>query len=364
MRERTTWSRQAAMSRRADPYLMNQDHKQPAADAYVIGGPSEFAEDVHPSKDTWEMDYKGGEVSRNEIGQHQMRPDTFNHNEKTASKEFLLKKANLCIEVSRMMLGSVSEEVLEDQAASLMNLPDEELVQTFDRMACQHQSEEQMQQAQGQQQMQQAQGQQQVAWNQSSAYQQAVESCKQALGSGDQQAADQAIQAMVQAAMQQAQGQQQKQQAQGQAQKQQAQGQQQMQQSQAQEVEADEMLELLSDPSMDGMDAEDDMGFELESPAMDLDDVDLGPEDQDLMNVMAGEKTQQQESDESEEEEEEAPQASKKANVRTASTRTVGTRPTSGVNRLGNGAPVQSGEVNKLSSLWATAPNVKDAFNI
>ena len=51
MRERTTWSRQTIASQlrkvAEDPRAMNQDHlqQQPAADAYVIGGPSEFAED-------------------------------------------------------------------------------------------------------------------------------------------------------------------------------------------------------------------------------------------------------------------------------------------------------------------------------
>jgi hypothetical protein len=87
MRERTTWSRnsvkQAATSKRADPYQMNQDHKQPAADEYTIGGPSEFAEDVDDTS-RWEDEYKGGQVARNEIGMPEMRSDTFNHSEKTA----------------------------------------------------------------------------------------------------------------------------------------------------------------------------------------------------------------------------------------------------------------------------------------
>jgi hypothetical protein len=132
MRERTTWNRdqikQAAMSRQADPYTMNQDHKQPAADAYVTGTPSDFAEDV-TSPNRWEAEYKGGQVDRNEIGMPEMRADTFNHAEKTASHDLLLKKADLTVQVARLMLPkTASETAIEDQAYGLMYLPDAELV--------------------------------------------------------------------------------------------------------------------------------------------------------------------------------------------------------------------------------------------
>ena len=65
MRERTTWNREeiakrAAMPKKADPYTMNQDHKQPSAEAYVNGDPSKWAEDPHNESDK-DKGYAGGE---------------------------------------------------------------------------------------------------------------------------------------------------------------------------------------------------------------------------------------------------------------------------------------------------------------
>jgi hypothetical protein len=50
--------------------------------------------------------------------------------------------------------------------------------------------------------------------------------------------------------------------------------------------------------------------------------------------------------------------------TRTASTRTVGTRPTAGVSQLGGaGAPASASDENsKLSSLWSSAPDVSNTF--
>jgi len=119
---------------------MNQDHlqQQPAADEYVTGGPSEFAEDVHPSAGTWKAEYSGGEVSRNEIGMPEMRRDTFNHPEKTAAMddETILKKANLCTKIATKMLGkTASDQMVEDQALALMEMPDASLIETANRLA-------------------------------------------------------------------------------------------------------------------------------------------------------------------------------------------------------------------------------------
>jgi len=169
MRERTTWNRteitkRATVDKKADPYQMNQDHSQPAADAYITGDPSSFAEDVHPNN--WDVEYDGdGNTKRNEIGMPENRPETFNHAEKTASEEvFLVKKADLCVKVARMMLASrkfASEDALtaavEDQAVSLMSLGDTDLIQTHNRLAQEQDDDdddgdEQQKQAQGQQQ--------------------------------------------------------------------------------------------------------------------------------------------------------------------------------------------------------------------
>ena len=220
-RERSTWNVNAIAKRAglkvADPYLMNQDHvnQQPAADEYVIGGPSEFAEDVHPAATTWEAEYSNGQVKRNEIGMPDMRSDTFNHPEKTASEEVITKKAALCVAIARKMLPkTASATEIEDQSFSLMYLPDTEVMATYTRLAAQ---DDQQDQQQGQQQVQAAQQdqqqgqQQQVQANDQQQQGQAQQDQKQA-GQQDQQQqqqvqAAQQDQQQVQANDQQQQGQ-------------------------------------------------------------------------------------------------------------------------------------------------------------
>lgn len=392
MRERTTWNndaiKQAAVAKRADPYLMNQDHvsQQPPADKYVTGDPSTFAEDIHPAKDTWEAEYANGQVKRDEIGMPEMRKDTFNHPEKTAAdKALLLKKANIAIRVASMMLGkNATEQAVEDQSVSLMHMPDAELVNTFNRLAGDEpmQQEAIQQQQAGQPQEQQAQMQQQ------SAYQQAMDQCKAAIQAGDEQQVKQAIEAMVQAQMQQqgygvaqqqAPMQQQgftnaqveqmvqasvkkalQEQAQQAPQQQQAQGQQQaptaVQQQQA--IESDDAL--LDNMLMDAPGGMSEMDIEMDAPSMDVGDQPLGPEDEVLKTLFANDEAEQ-----GQEEQEQAQQQKQAGMSRTASTRTVGTRPSGGVSRVGGGAPAgRGGESDKLSSLWASAPDVKDAFGM
>lgn len=426
MRERTTWSRdsikQAAVAKKADPYLMNQDHvnKQPAADAYVTGDPSTFAEDVHPSAGTWEAEYAGGQVKRNEIGQPEMRKDTFNHPEKTAAdKALLLKKANIAIRVASMMLGkNASETAVEDQSVSLMHMPDAELVDTFNRLAGDEpvQSVEQQQAAQ----------QQQAQMTQQSAYQAAQDQAKAAIQAGDEAGCKQAIEAMVQAQMQQqaftnaqqaptqapaqqsveamvtaavkkalqdqtqapvAQTQQQAVQQQAVQQQQAVEQQQAVQQQQAQQAPAQQapvaqqppaqqqavqQPEVMADDAMlDEMlmdqSGVSEMDIEMDAPSMDTGDAGLGPEDEVLKTLFASDETEQaQQAQQGQTQQEQAAQGqAKSAMTRTASTRTVGTRPSGGVSRVGGGAPAGRGsDADKLSSLWASAPDVKDAFNM
>ena len=170
-RERTTWNRdeiakRASHSKSADPYLMNQDHvsKNPPADKYVIGDPSTFAEDVHPSSGTWRAEYSGDQVKRNEIGMPEYRKDTFNHPEKTANEASMIAKASLAVTVSRAMLPkTATESAIEAQATSLMHLPEVELAATYKRLVAEQEDDEgqdqgqQDKQAQDQDQGQQAQ---------------------------------------------------------------------------------------------------------------------------------------------------------------------------------------------------------------
>ncbi len=150
MRARTTWnmneilsrtaatSPTAAMSRTADPYAMNQEHSQPPANKYLTGDPSAFAEDV-TTPNNWDPEYSGGAVKRDEIGLAEPRPDTFNHPEKTASainQEAILKKADITVRIARKLLGANAPEVaVEEQAASLMHMPDQDVINTYNRLA-------------------------------------------------------------------------------------------------------------------------------------------------------------------------------------------------------------------------------------
>ena len=397
MRERTTWNRdvvvkKAALLKTADPYTMNQDHPQPAADKYVTGDPSTFAEDVH-TPNTWESEYSGDAVKRDAIGMPEFRSDTFNHSEKTA-KEVLLKKADLCVAVARIMLAgtkTASERSIENQAFSLMFMPDQALISTHKRLAGEQDAEDQDDDAEDEGQDKQAQdqdddddegqdkqaqdqdqddddGQEKTAAMQRLAFkvasslrsgnyrraqdqiQQLVQ--QQAQGQGQQQVSQQQIQQMIQEAMQQ---QQQQQGQQGQPQQQQGQGQQDpMQQGQQQIMQNDEQ-------ALDQMLAQDGCGpmaesdIQMETAPMDVGMDDLGPEDEALRTLFA--------QDDEQEGQGQTQQKQKQANVRTASTRTVGTRPTAGVAKLGGGS--QGGaSIADLSSLWQSAPDVRDAFGL
>jgi hypothetical protein len=371
MRERTTWNRSqiksAAMTRQADPYLMNQDHvnNQPKADDYVTGTPSDFAEDVDTSN-RWEEEYKGDAVNRNEIGMPEFRGDTF----KTASEALLLKKADLCVKTARIMLGSKAvESAVEDQAYSLMYLPDAELIHTFDRLAGdQSQDDEEEGQAQQKQAQDQDQGddeetQEKQEQKKQAAQLQLAEQCAQALQQGQLTQAQDMLQQMVQ----QAQGQQGQSQFAEDVQQQQAQGQQQV--AQGQQPVADDLLlddMLAPDPMMDDMGMGMGMDVEMDPAPMDVGEMVLGPEDDVLRTLFAAEGQEQEEQEEQSQGQAQQKQEQKKqASMRTASTRTVGTRPTQGVSRVGGSATsARGGDVDRLSALWPTSPDVSGAFGM
>jgi hypothetical protein len=497
MRERTTWNREVIASRAkksADPAeLNNPEHlsQQPKPDDYVIGGPSEFAEDVHPSANTWKAEYKGGEVSRNEIGMPQMRGDTF----KTAAldEETLVKKADLCVKVARQMLSkTASEKIVEDQALALMHLADSDLIDTANRLAGVVASEDQDEEDEGQQkqaaqddedqddgqqkqaaqddedasddQQKQAaqqqkkdklpafledkkqsqqqkkdedkkQGQQKAQQDKKQSQQKdqdkkqsqqqdkgqkkeaSLDALVAALRQGNGQAVQDAVNQLVSQALQQVpqQDQQQQQQEQQQqaaqqvpppAQQQQDQQQQQQQAGQQQQVpppaqqqqqdqqqqqqqagqqqqvpppaqQQQQQEQQACGPAMANDDVlldqmlQSDLGapqqqvfasndIQLEGASMDVGEVKLGAEDEVLKTLFAS-GTEVQQALTAQGLQNGTPPVT--AGVRTASTRTVGTRPTAGVAQLGGGAGGQgSGEVDKLASLWASAPNVKDVF--
>lgn len=426
MRERTTWNRTeiqkqaSAMSKRAeDPRAMNQDHlqRQPSADKYLTGDPSTFAEDVHPSGQNWKAEYSDGETARDEIGLPEMRGDTFNHPETdpgssparggggarqaSLDEETLVKKADLCCKVARQMLGPKAvEAAVEDQALALMNLSDPDLIATVNRLAQDQDQDQGEKQAQDQQAQDQDQGEKQAKelppefleniQKKKDEAKDKDDKDKEAstkLGTLEQMA--QQVQQMAQQLQQMMQGQQQvqqvpvEQQGQGQQMEQQAldamQQQQQAQtmaehqqqaldamlQEQSNDQMIDQMLAQGQQQQVQGLDAND-FGIQMDSPSMDIGEVGMGPEDEVLSTLFANNAEVQN-----------AQQAhvlqhgtpapmfvqATAPQTRTASTRTIGTRPTAGVSQLG-GSPTPSagGDVEKLSNLWNSAPDVSDVF--
>jgi hypothetical protein len=462
-RERSTWNVENIAKRAgmkvADPYTMNQDHQQPSADQYVIGGPSDFAEDVHPSNTTWESEYAGGQVKRNEIGMPEMRSDTFNHPEKTASEEVITKKAALCVAIARKVLPkTASAAEIEDQSFAFMYLPDAEVMSTYTRLAAQDdlegdQSQQKQVQAAQQQGQDQQQGQQvqagqippqflenvkkkkeeaadkkddegekkedkkaadqdqvQQDQGQQKQAQQDQDQVQQDQGQQKQAQQDQGQQDQVQdkqAAMQQqlaqliqqaqqiqqqlAQGQQQTQQPVAQAQVQQpvaqmqAQSQAQMvaqavQQAIAQGLDpvqaveqcmgkcqqagGSEIDQMLADQGQ--IEPVADMDIQLDTPSMDVGEVQLSPDEDDTLRQLFSNNTEYKNAQEAAGQQDQDQGQQKQAHVvRTASMRTVGTRPTAGVSQIGGtSASSNAGAGRDLSTIWNSAPDVSEAFGL
>jgi hypothetical protein len=174
-----------------------------------------------------------------------------------------------------------------------------------------------------------------------------------------QQQAQQAAQKAQQAAQQMQQGQPQQQQAQ-----------QQMPVQQAQQAPVQQGVQSMDDEILNDMmggppPGASEMDVQLDAPAMDLADIGLGPEDEVLTQLFTANQEAQ---DAQAAQDQDQGQGKQAHTVRTASTRTVGTKPTAGVSRIGGAgganAPAAGGEVNKLASLWQSAPDVRDAFGL
>lgn len=387
MRERSTWNRdeikkQASMAKKADPYTLNQEHPQPDFDKYNIGDSSDFAEDVH-TPNRWEKEYNSdGTVKRNELGMPEFLDNTWNHQEKTASQEVLLKKANLCVAVADLMLSGkrvASATAIEDQAVALMYLPDSELIATHARLAADEQDDdsddddddqektagddeekkfpkelfEKRPSDEKDQSKEATDGdvdKKEDGDNTSHNYDyledksdlpdhlkgdinQTLQNEQAKLAGSDQLASKVAEMAQQMAQLQKML-----------AGQQQAQGGQLFDQGQ----DIDQLL--IQD---DGLNEGD-----IQMDAFPMDDVGMGQEDEILRNLFADDQSEETEEKKDEDQ-------NKQAAVRTASTRTVGTRPSAGVANLGGSAKTASSkEAANLSSLWASAPDVRSAFGI
>lgn len=406
MRERTTWNRDqitaSATKKADDPRAMNQDHhaQQPSADKYVIGDPSDFAEDVHPSAGTWKQEYSGGEVKRNEIGMPEMRGDTYNHPEKTASldEETLLKKSNLCVKVARMMLPkSASQLIVEDQAFELMKLPDADLMSTHNRLASVNASQqddaEDEEEESGQQQSKQAKDlppeflkniekkKEEAKDKGDDGDDDKKQQSKEAKDANEDEAKDEEPKeqqskeaALLKAAQDQMQQMaQQLNQMQAQMQQMMQQGAtaiqaqpQQQQQAQCDMMGDDQLLEQMLQGQMGDQQvyAADDSEIQLEGANLDVGETVFTAGEEDALQGLFSQDQEYQMALHAAQLQGHMPaSAPVTAGVRTASSRTVGTRPTHGVAQLGGATSGGVGsDVDKLSNLWQSAPDVSGVF--
>ena len=124
MRQRLSWDQEkvAEMAKKADPYTMNQDHKNNPVEKYNIGGPSDFAEDPD-MKTPWKTE------GRTETG----HPAPAREAVKSARQ--LEDKALKCITIAQRMLPGASDEMIELQATELMYMPENSVVATLQRQA-------------------------------------------------------------------------------------------------------------------------------------------------------------------------------------------------------------------------------------
>jgi hypothetical protein len=151
-RQRSTWSkpgsvaaapRQAATSRRADVYTMNQEHPQPSVVEYESGDPDKWAETPTTNKNI-EQDYDGDRVRRNEVGFGEFRKDTFDHKDSkewggsgkydNAREAAAIRKANYALDLSRELLRTDDAGALMAQASDLMALPARAIQSTLQRI--------------------------------------------------------------------------------------------------------------------------------------------------------------------------------------------------------------------------------------
>lgn len=150
MRARSTWQnksetpRQAATSRHADIYTMNQEHPQPSPTEYESGNPDQWAESpVSGDKTSVKEEYEGEKVKRNELGFGEFRGDTWDHKDSDEwngkgkydnAKVAAERKAVAAERVARAFLRTANESLVEQTAIDLMALPPKTLVAMLKRL--------------------------------------------------------------------------------------------------------------------------------------------------------------------------------------------------------------------------------------
>jgi len=124
MRQRLSWDQEkvAETIKKADPYTMNQDRKNPPVQKYDIGGPSAFAEDPD-LRTPWKTE------GRLETG----HPAPAREAVKSARQ--LEDKALKCITIAQRVLPGASDDLIESQATDFMFLPERAILATLERQS-------------------------------------------------------------------------------------------------------------------------------------------------------------------------------------------------------------------------------------
>jgi hypothetical protein len=124
MRKRLSWDEDkvAQLEKKADPYTMNQDHKNPPVQKYQTGDPSTWAEDPHMAT-PWKTE------GRTETGHPAPA------REAVVAARKLEDKAIKCITIAQRMLPGASDEIVEEQATDLMYLPERSVMATLQRQS-------------------------------------------------------------------------------------------------------------------------------------------------------------------------------------------------------------------------------------
>ena len=126
MRQRLSWEmdkeKKAEMDKKADPYTMNQDHKNPPVEKYRTGDPSSWAEDPD-MKTPWKTE------GRTETGHP--APER----EAVMAARKMEDKAMKCLTIAQRMLPGASDEMIEDQATEFMYMPEQSVMATLQRQA-------------------------------------------------------------------------------------------------------------------------------------------------------------------------------------------------------------------------------------
>ena len=126
-RNRISWDMEkaASMSKEADPYTMNQDHKNNPVEKYRTGDPSTWAE-TPDMKTPWK-----GE-GRTEDGHPAPLKGA---REAVVTARNLEEKALKCITIAQRMLPGASDAFIEEQATDLMYLPERSVFATLQRQS-------------------------------------------------------------------------------------------------------------------------------------------------------------------------------------------------------------------------------------